>query len=324
MTKPKSTCVILNPVAGAGSAGAQRDMLKAKLSGAISGEGFKFLTSTHHGHITELVASALKGGADRIIIIGGDGSISEAVNGFFEGSISINANATLGIINMGTGSDFVRSANIGKTLDAQIATIFAGYSQFIDLGTVRCHREDGSARHRFYINLCTFGLSGEVIRRVDALRQKESAKTGLFGGRFSYVVEAIRAIRQTPHRRVVFSIDGRRQFSETVALVGVANGGCCGGGVKLAPMANISDGKLNGIFVGDVGLFDLLVNLPRLFRGTHLRHARIDHVPMERLEASPLDPAPITVEADGEVIGQLPIDIGIQPRALKLLVRTPS
>jgi YegS/Rv2252/BmrU family lipid kinase len=313
------TCIIVNPFSGSGKMASRWPSIEQKLNMAI-GQFQVFLTQ-YPNHATHLTRKALNDGYNRIIAVGGDGTLSQVVNGFFSDSghkTYLNPEAVLGFIGSGTGCDTARSLNLGTSLSQQIETLSSGVTKLIDLGRAEVTLLDGSTKVQLFINMCSFGISAQIVEAVNKASVGKAVS-----GRFAYVLGAFRALISNKNRKVDMNINNEQHSDQVVALVSVANGAFCGGGVNLAPMASMDDGKLDAIIVGDVGFFDLCLYIRRLFAGKHMTHPKIDHQPIGKLSANVSDGGGdidgnilMPVEADGEPIGYLPCHIDICPQAI--------
>ena len=290
-------------------------MLEKQLAEAIG--DFNTVITNYPNHATHITRELLSQGYERIIAVGGDGTVSQVVNGFFSADTHkspLNENAILGVLSSGTGCDTARTMPIGKGFDQQVQTLKKGQVKKLDLGQVETTLSDGSTYVQLFINICSFGLSGEVVAAVN-----KGGGGKAISGRFAYLLGAMKALVTSKNRRVKMLVDGEK-LEETIAVVGVANGAFCGGGIHLAPMAKMDDGCLEAIVVGDVGLYDLLKYMKRLFQGRHLVHPKINHYPVRKFSATVAgdDDGLVCVETDGEPVGYLPCIIDIRAKAIKV------
>lgn len=318
MLSGQKTCVVINPVSGRGKMFKRWPQLETQLKTAI-GE-FDTFISQYPSHATILTREAINNGYERIIAVGGDGTLSQVANGFFSDDgykKPLNENAVLGIISSGTGCDTVRTLDVGKDFNAQVETLRTGKATKIDLGQVQAKSKGGKSNIQLFINICSFGLSGDVVAAVN-----KGGGGKILSGRFAYLFAAMGALIKSKNKLVKMKI-GDNSIEQTIAIVGVANGAFCGGGVNLAPMAHMNDAKLEAIVVGDVGLLDLIKYMKKLFKGEHLSHPKIDHYSLIKFSAQALnsDDEKVCVEADGEPIGYLPCEITIREKAIKVMLQ---
>jgi YegS/Rv2252/BmrU family lipid kinase len=236
-----------------------------------------------------------------VVSFGGDGTISEIARGIVESG----ARAELGILPHGTGGDLVRSLLIPTRLADAARRLRTGKARSIDLGRVVF--PDG--HEKSFVNSASFGLSAEVARRT-------SSPSG--GG---YVAETVRAASRYRCPEVGLAIDGEPERRRRITTVSLHNGRFFGGGMKMAPEADLSDGLLDLVIVKKLPLAKLLGNSPLLYLGGHLRLREVEHCRVRELQARPWDPqSEILVEIDGEVEERLPARFELRKHALRVRV----
>jgi diacylglycerol kinase (ATP) len=262
------------------------------------------------GHAAELTRRALRDGAELIVALGGDGTVSETVNGFFDGTELVAPRAELAVIERGSGCDFARTFRIPKATDAALDVAAGGRAQPIDVGRVSFVAPDGSPATRIYCNVASAGLTGVVAERVN-----RSGKP--LGATVAFAWGAIATFIGYRNHRFRVEIDGRA-FEQVCNNVTVANCRYFAGGMHIVPMADPTDGALDALVWGDVGKLDLAMNLHRLYRGTHVNHPKAEFSRVQRVRVEPDEPLPI--EADGEQPGTTPATFEIVPAAVRLRV----
>lgn len=263
-----------------------------------------------------LTASALKDGVDHIIVVGGDGTVNEVVNGFFENDRPINPQAVLSIITSGTGADFRRTFEASTDMDEQIARVIEGEVHAIDLGRMT-YRDDatGEERVRYFDNIASFGLSGAADRAVNQLTFAKN-----FGGKFAFQWGTFKALLNYRGERVHLQVDD--QFDEVLDIntVAVCNGRYFGGGMHIAPEAQPDDGLFDIIVIRKIPLWRVVQGFPSIYYGRHLN--RKDYVFMlrgKKVTAEPVSSSDeILLDVDGEAPGRLPATFEIVPRAILL------
>lgn len=267
------------------------------------------------GDAPELVRSALRAGCERVVVVGGDGTISEAVNGFFDGDQPIAPGAALCVVPFGTGGDFRRTIGLPKHWAETARLLASGKERMIDVGWLEHRGHDGSTQTRIFANIGSFGISGVVDRLVN-----ESSKR--LGGRVSFMLGSLRASWQYTNQRVRLTFDGdtRDAVDMTINTVAVANGRYFGGGMCVAPDAEIDDGFFDVVAIGDVSRTRMIFSSPRIYRGTHLSMAEVSHRRARSVHAEPIGDAKVELDIDGETPGLLPATFRVLPRALKLVV----
>jgi YegS/Rv2252/BmrU family lipid kinase len=305
------TVVIVNPAAGGGALGRRWSEVGETLRRALG--SFEDARTEAPGDATRLAAEAIDAGAEKVIAIGGDGTISEVASGFFDGREPRRASCALGVIPFGTGGDFRKSIGVPKDLAAAADIVAAGETRLIDAGYLEYESGEGTAS-RVFVNIASFGLSGLVDELVN-----QSSKR--LGGRISFMLATARAGIRYQNQRVSLRFDDDPdEVVMTISTVAVANGRYFGGGMKIAPEAELDDGFFDVVAVGDMGVGDFLLRGHKLYRGTHLSLDKVSCRRARKVIAEPLDAEPVRLDVDGEAPGRLPATFEILPGALRLIV----
>lgn len=308
------TVVIVNPKSQGGAVGKRWPELADAIGRVMP---FDELRTSGPGDAITLTRKALQGGADRVVALGGDGTVNEVVGGFFdESGAPIKPGATFGLLPYGTGGDFRRTMNIPRDLPQAAGIIAAGNRRQVDLGRLTYRTSDGETRTRMFANIASFGVSGVVDRLVN-----ESGKK--LGGKLSFAIATARATWSYRNQRVelVFDGDPRSRTELTINTVAVANGRYFGGGMMMAPNAEVDDGVFDVVAMGDFNFGDLLKSGSRVYKGTHLTMDKVTHRRAKLVEAAPLDPGgKVELDVDGENLGQLPARFEVVPQAIWMAV----
>ena len=303
---------MVNPSAGAGRAGRLLPAIEAALH--VAGATFATLRTEGPGHATSLARQALRDGAAGVAVIGGDGTLSEALNGFFlESGAVVAPGRWLGPLPAGTGGDFRRTlGTLSAAPEDLVRRLLLSEPRPIDCGWVRFVDDAGRPRERAFLNIASFGLGGEVDRRVNA-----SPKW--MGGRAAFFLASLRAkARFGSNRRVRVTVDGEPRECAVLNLA-VANGRYFGGGMQIAPRARLDDGLFEVVSLEREGWLGPLALAPALYGkgalgrpGVHYRRGR-----SVRAEALPGE-APVLLDVDGEAPGRLPADFALRKGAILL------
>lgn len=304
MLKPCAK-VIVNPAAGANSTYRKWPCINHLLRqiGLI----FDFEYTHDVGHAIELARVATDDGYRYLVAVGGDGTINEVANGILRSTDS--SSVALGIVNTGTGSDFIRSAGIPRHYAKACSILTSQHQLTIDVGVVKFSR-NGQILQRYFVNTAGVGFDATVAKATEELPK-------FFGGTFPYLIGLVKTLFSYRNKLVVLDIGGVVE-SERILSVVVANGGYFGGGMHIAPEAKLDDNLLEVVVVGDVGKFELLRALPMVYKGTHANHPKVC---MKRAECITVEsPEQILVYADGELIGEDPASFWLLPSALNVMV----
>jgi len=268
------------------------------------------------GEATALVRHALANGCPEIVVVGGDGTVNEAVNGFFDPDGTPAPEAVLGLVTSGTGGDFRKTFGIAPGHAAAIARLTAATIKPIDVGRLTCVSRRGEAVVRYFANIASFGLSGVI---ADAVNHARVAR--LFGGQFAFAFHSAVAMLSHRDRAVHLRVDGDSDASATVSTVAVANGQFFGGGMHVAPHARPDDGLFDVVIMGGAPKWEALKILNLVYKGEHLKHPNVRWMRARTVVATPATETrgrPVLIEVDGESAGQLPATFEILPRALRL------
>ena len=292
---PRRVTLIVNPAAGGGRALRLLPQLEAAMASA--GLDSETAVSVSPAAPPVLARAAIEDGRTPVAC-GGDGLVGQIA------AVAADAGVPFGLIPAGRGNDF--AAQIGLDPRRPLAAVEAialGRVATVDLGV---------ANGRPFCGVAGIGFDAEAALWANRFR---SLPHGLV-----YVAAVVRTLAVYRPRRFRIVADGVAR--ETAAwLIAVANGPCFGGGMRIAPGARCDDGRLQVVIVGPVTRPDFLLTFPKVFAGTHIGHPAIEsfdaaHVRIE----SPKGEPETGLQADGEIVGSVPAEIAIRPRALKVLV----
>jgi YegS/Rv2252/BmrU family lipid kinase len=265
---------------------------------------------------TRLTRQALQDGADRVVAVGGDGTLHEVVNGFFENGQPIAPRAVLVHLPCGTGGDFRRALQVGNGL-ASTRQLWSPQIRAVDLLRVR-YTTGGDTASRYVVNVASCGLGGLVVQSVEHAPARLGAHVGPLGGTLVYLGAILYRLTTAPASHLHMEIDGRDLGVWSTHTVAVANGPSFGGGLQIAPGANIDDGRFDLVLLEDVSLSFLLRHAHRFYRGSHGSLAGVHRFCGTRLHLRPARPEPIWLEGDGEPLGRLPATVDLLPGALRV------
>jgi YegS/Rv2252/BmrU family lipid kinase len=244
-------------------------------------------------------------GATRLVVVGGDGSVNEVVNGIV-GAPGVE----LAIVPRGTGWDFVRTFGIPRDLEAAVAVALEGDVRDVDAGRVTFRTWAGEEGTAHFANVASAGISGAIAQRAN-----ESSKA--LGGKVSYYWATLAVFLGWQTGELTVTVGEETRSGRMIDAM-VCNGRYLGGGMKMCPEAEPDDGLFDVLLIGDVTKRDLAFVLPKTYRGTHLPHPRLE---LLRGSVVTVDaPEPLPIELDGEQPGTTPATFEIVPRALRLRV----
>ncbi|HAH10927.1 MAG TPA: transcriptional regulator [Alphaproteobacteria bacterium] len=307
------TFVVLNPRSGNGRTGRHRTRITARIAEAVG----PITIGETRGPMdaASLTQQALLEGYELIVSVGGDGTLNEVVNGFFRNGGLINPDASLALVTVGTGGDFRRTFGIADGLDESLARLKQGKDQRIDIGRLSFVTDDGKPQTRYFANIASFGLSGEVVRRVNRARW-----TKLLGGTFAFRWAALRAATSYQNRPVRLKVDAAFDRVVPVSTVCVCNGRFFGGGMMIAPDAVPDDGLFDVIILGDAPQAESLSVMRMIYKGEHVRHPSVTVLRGRSVIATPVEAtggASVFLDVDGEGPGKLPAVFEILPQIMR-------
>ena len=291
---PARTLLIVNPAAGGGRAARALDRVLEELAPLRPFD--VFVTQPGLERPAERAArEAVRVGATCILVLGGDGSCSQAVNGAYaEGGVDSLSRVTFGFLPAGTGRDYARSAGIARDPVAAARTLARGAAvRRVDVGVV--HLAGGV--DRLFLNVASFGISAQIAHALEEYPQlKRRAGVIAFG------LATVRAGLHYAPDEMELRVDLAAAQRGPTAAVAIANGGWFGGGMHVAPTARLDDGLLEVVRFGNLARRDFVFSLPRLYRGTHYTHPQVTHSRGAEVQAASLgnsDVREIEIEADG-------------------------
>jgi YegS/Rv2252/BmrU family lipid kinase len=304
---------IVNPNAGMGAAGREWSRIEA-LSNERLGS-FRALVTSKPDDAREFARGELLRGSNLIVCVGGDGTLNEIVNGLMNEERPVRDDMAVGFIPFGTGCDFRRTLGIPKDPGSAIETIAQGRTEFIDLGRLTYADHEGRTSVRYFHNVTSFGLGGEVDERVNR------GNKGM-GGFLSFLKATLISLLLYDKKSIRLRVDG--VFDETVVSwnIAVANGQYHGGGMRIAPEARIHDGVFSVTIVGDLSLAEVCYHFPKLYNGRIAEVKKVRMLEGRRIEA--FSEQRVLLDVDGEQPGRLPVTIDMVPGALRFVVPHPG
>ena len=299
---------IVNPNAATGSTGRQWPKIKTLAKDKLG--SFEAHLTDGQGHAAELTRLALKNGAEIVVCVGGDGTLNEVVNGFMNEDGPVRPDALLGFIPSGTGCDFIRTISLPKNTERALELIKGFNTQTIDLGRLHYKNHNGDLSYRYFHNVVSFGLGGEVNERVNRT-------TKVFGGFFSFFWATLICLLAYTKKHVHLKVDNCFDQSVVGWNIAVANGQYHGGGMWVAPGASLNNGLFHITVIRDFTLAEVFLNLHNLYNGNILKLEKVTGLVGKRIEA--YSDQRVLLDVDGEQPGQLPVTIEIMPGAISFI-----
>lgn len=307
------TLAVINPKSAGGKTGRDTETIARKLA-EVTGPLTVALTNAPMD-AARITSHALRDGYGRVVAVGGDGTINEVVNGFFSNGVAINPEAEFALLNLGTGGDFRKTFDIDAGFEASLERIAGGRVRQIDVGRLSFVTADGQSGTRHFANIASFGMSGDVVDRVN-----RSTLVKRFAGSFAYTWGSVMSLFRYKARPVRLKVDASFDEVVTVSTCAVCNGQFFGGGMRVAPNASPDDGLLDVIVIGDAPRREVLKAMSEFSTGQHVNNPNVKVFRAKSVIATPVEAtqgAPVLIEADGELPGRLPAMFEVMPKALK-------
>jgi YegS/Rv2252/BmrU family lipid kinase len=306
---PRKVVFVVNPSSAGGATGRQWRSIGARFRERLGDFGELFTARPMDAVL--LARRALQDGADVVVAVGGDGTINEVANGFFDerGEV-IRPGAALAVLPQGTGGDFRRTFRWHESLDATLLRLAEGREKPLDVGRVTFTATDGSTRSRHFVNIASFGSSGLVDRYVNGT-------TKILGGKASFAIGSLRGMMSWKDRVCRLRFDGGAAEELPITVVAVANGQYFGGGMWVAPQARTDDGVLDVTIWSGYGLLDFVTQSKKIYDGRHLELPGTKTRRARRVDAE--SDAEVLLDVDGEQPGRLPASFEILPGALRIV-----
>jgi len=306
---PQHWAIIINPKSGKKKFRQQRKYLFLTLKHA--GIEFDYRVTRFAGHAIKIAKYFAEKQYKNFLILGGDGTMSEVINGIFSANIPDTASLRFALIPRGTGNDWGRFWGLTRDYQKSIDVFLKGKLQVIDIGKVEFELE-GEKQAHYFINSVGLGLDAAVVNLTHRLKE-------IFGSHsFMYTIALLGAVfSYKAHKIRIFSEE--RNITDSMFTMNVANGCYSGGGMKQNPNALPYDGLLDTMMAKKPTFFDILGALTRIFNGKLLEHPVIESFQTQSLLVQ-CDKSAL-LEADGIIVnGSSPFKISIIPNAIQMII----
>ncbi|MCQ2235009.1 MAG: diacylglycerol kinase family lipid kinase [Paludibacteraceae bacterium] len=299
--------IIFNPCSGGKDSSVKSHLLQCFAEAELD---VRLLETEYSGHAVDLARVAADEGARCFVSVGGDGTVSEMVNGLMRSSVDTKT-LSFGVIPAGTGNDWCRYFKIPTDMQQAVDIIKKQKTMPIDVGRM-CSDADGEQNCRFFVNSVGFGFDAEVVEKKERM--------SCFGGKkWSYLVALAASVLK--HRSVPMTLKmDSDQLESPIYTMSVANGPFTGGGIKQTPLAVPDDGFFDVMLATNLSPFGLIKGLWAIFRQKGESSGIIKtfktkgmHIHSERKPK---------IEADGILQSevQMPVHITMAPLALNMII----
>ncbi len=298
---------IINLTAGGGKTRQDWPVIEALL--LKEGIHFEPFFTDRRLHASIIARNKIKEGYRKIIVVGGDGTMNEVINGVFSQRHIETTKVMLGMISVGTGNDWARMFNIPSDYAGAIETIKKQKTFVQDAGLVT-YRRNGKVWNRYFINIAGMGFGARVVERSN--RMKDKGKSGPF----LYFYNILLSLFRYKAKKASIEMDGTTYNRKVFAL----NVGICkynGGGMIQVPHAIADDGLYSITLIKRIGKINVLANVKRLYNGSIVQHSKVETYTASSLQVD--GSTPLQLETDGETLGHGPVSFQIIPRSVTVI-----
>lgn len=299
--------VIVNPNAGAGKCWYDWPKIESLL---ISyGIGYRKEFTIRRLHAMVIARKFIKQGIRKIIVVGGDGTMNEVINGIFLQKEVETSEIILGMIPVGTGNDWGRMFGISTNYEDAIRTILSSKTFIQDAGKV-IFQNNQKTFHRYFVNIAGLGFDALVVKKTNKLKENGKSnpliyKYNIFSSLFSF---------RSP--RATIEVDGRAVTNDVFNVsVGICKYN--GGGMMPLPGANPDDGLFDLTVIKKIARWDVIRSIRRLYDGSIVTHPKVETYQGKNIRIS--SDTHIFLETDGESLGHTPMIFEIIPRSICVL-----
>ena len=260
-------------------------------------------------HASIIARNKIKEGYSKIIVVGGDGTMNEVINGVFAQKRIHTTEVMLGMISVGTGNDWAKTFNIPSDYEGAVRTIKEQRTFIQDAGLVN-YRKNGKEWNRYFINIAGMGFGARVVERTN--RMKDKGKSGPF----LYFYNIFYSLLKYRSKKAVIEIDGA-SYNRRIFSLNVGIGKYNGGGMIQVPHAVADDGLYSITLIKKIGKLNVLANMKKLYDGNIVHHSKVETYMAKTVQIG--GPSLIKLETDGETLGHGPISFEIIPKSIRII-----
>lgn len=307
MMKKSNWIAIINLAAGGGKTKKDWPQIEALL---IKHEiRFEPSFTDRRLHASIIARNKIKEGYSKIIVVGGDGTMNEVINGVFAQERIHTTEVMLGMISVGTGNDWAKMFNIPVDYEGAVSTIKEQRTFIQDAGLVT-YRKNGKAWNRYFINIAGMGFGARVVERSN--RMKDKGKSGPL----LYFYNIFRSLLSYKSKKAAIEIDGTT-YQRKVFSLNVGIGKYNGGGMIQVPHAVADDGLYSITLIKKMGKLNVLANVKRLYDGSIVTHSKVETYMAKSVQID--GSKQLHLETDGETLGHGPVSFQIIPKSVRVI-----
>ena len=298
---------IVNKAAGGGKT--EKDW--PEIEQYLQKHGFNFIPffTSRRLHAAIIAKNKIKEGYSRIIVVGGDGTMNEVINGLFAQGHIQTTEVMLGMISVGTGNDWAKMFNIPTGYEEAVLTIKKQRTFIQDAGVVQ-YTKNGKEWKRYFVNIAGMGFGAKVVERSNRMKDKGKSSSLL------YFYNIFTSLLGYKAQKADIEIDGK-VFNRNIFALNVGIGKYNGGGMIPVPHAIADDGLYSITLIKKIGKLNLLANMNRLYNGKIINHSRVETYMGQSVQIG--GSSKLMLETDGESLGQGPLHFKIIPRSVRII-----
>ncbi len=305
--------VILNPSSQGGKTGEQADELLRVIERYLGPVDCDKTNAPRHA--VELAARAAEQGREKVIAVGGDGTLHEVANGLMRADKPAGKLPKLGIVGQGTGGDFRKTLGLEHRLDRYCEAIVRGVTKAVDLGRFSYRTRAGDTDTAYFINILSMGLGGLVDEYVAGSQM--SGAIAYFGASAKALLKSEVGVLDC-----VLHHGGEREEREVITRqLAICNGRFFGGGMEVGPMAVLDDGVFDVVSLGAASRLKFAIGSLAIYSGKHVNKPDVEVFQCERIDIELKNDGirdNFPLDVDGEPLGTLPISVEVVPKALEV------
>jgi len=302
--------VIVNP--NSGKRKGEKDWNKIKILLEKAGFAFREVFTKNQGHAIQLTQSHIENGCRNIMVVGGDGTLNEVVNGIFLQNKVKTTEVKIGMIPIGTGNDWGRMYHIPPDYEKAISIIKKNKTFIQDAGRVKySHHEE--VKLRYFANMAGMGYDALVAKKTNLMKEKGG------GGPFAYLINLFLGLIQYQHTEIELEIDDRKIFEGKIFSMSI---GICkfnGGGMMQLPYAIPDNGMFDITLIRKASKFKVISNIKNLYDGSFTKIPEVQTFTGKHISIKSGLSNPLFLETDGESLGHSPFDFEIIPASIQLI-----
>lgn len=306
MSKTSWICIV-NKAAGGGKTEKDWPIIEEHLD--TYGIKYEPYFTSRRLHAAIIAKNKIKEGYSRIIVVGGDGTMNEVINGLFSQGEIKTTEVMLGMISVGTGNDWAKMFNIPLDYEEAVKTIKKQHTFIQDAGLVQ-YTKNGKEWKRYFINIAGMGFDAKVVERSNRMKEKGKSSTLL------YFYNIFASLIRYKSQNASIAIDGK-SFKSSIFSMNVGICKYSGGGMIQVPHAVADDGLYSITLIKKVGKLNLLANVKRLYNGKIVNHSKVETYMGQSVQIE--GSSKLQVETDGETLGEGPLSFEIIPRSVRII-----